>query len=91
LPPRIVPASRSEQAIVTGYEPSISTGDDLAAPQPQVEQVPDGKGLLIGFHYDTEPLPGRYPIPGVGPVDLLKGTEINDWGNLAFRWISWNL
>jgi hypothetical protein len=36
-------------------------------------------------------LPGRYPIPGVGPFDLLKETEINDWGNLAFRWISWNL
>jgi sulfide:quinone oxidoreductase len=51
----------------------------------------DGKGLLIDFNYDTEPLPGRYPIPGVGPFSLLKETEINHWGKLAFRWIYWNL
>jgi len=25
-----------------------------------------GKGLLIDFNYDVEPLPGRYPLPGVG-------------------------
>ncbi len=51
----------------------------------------DGKGLLIDFNYDTEPLPGRYPIPGVGPFSLLKETEINHWGKLAFRWMYWNL
>ena len=26
-----------------------------------------GKGLLIDFNYDVEPLTGRYPLPGVGP------------------------
>jgi sulfide:quinone oxidoreductase len=51
----------------------------------------DGKGLLIDFNYDTEPLPGRYPIPGIGPFSLLKETEINHWGKLAFRWMYWNL
>jgi sulfide:quinone oxidoreductase len=51
----------------------------------------DGKGLLIDFNYDTEPLPGRYPIPGVGPFSLLKETTINHWGKLAFRWMYWNL
>ena len=49
------------------------------------------KGLLIDFNYDTEPLPGNYPIPGVGPFSLLKETEINHWGKLAFRWMYWNL
>ena len=32
-----------------------------------------GKGLLIDFNYDVEPLPGRYPLPGVGPFTLLAG------------------
>jgi sulfide:quinone oxidoreductase len=51
----------------------------------------DGKGLLIDFNYDTEPLPGKYPLPGVGPFSLLKETGINHWGKLAFRWMYWNL
>ena len=32
-----------------------------------------GKGFLIDFNYDVEPLPGRYPLPGVGPFSLLAG------------------
>jgi sulfide:quinone oxidoreductase len=51
----------------------------------------NGKGLLIDFNYDTEPLPGHYPVPGVGPFSLLKQTAINHWGKLAFRWMYWNL
>jgi sulfide:quinone oxidoreductase len=50
----------------------------------------DGKAMLIDFNYDTEPLPGKYPLPGVGPFSLLKETEINHWGKLMFRWIYWN-
>ena len=50
-----------------------------------------GKGLLIDFNYDTEPLPGHYPIPGVGPFSLLKETAVNHWGKLAFRWMYWNV
>jgi sulfide:quinone oxidoreductase len=50
-----------------------------------------GKGLLIDFNYETEPLPGKYPLPGVGPFSLLKETDINHWGKLTFRWIYWNL
>ena len=45
-----------------------------------------GKGLLIDFNYDTEPLPGEYPLPGVGPFKLLKESRINHWGKLGFRW-----
>ncbi len=51
----------------------------------------DGKALLIDFNYDTEPLPGRYPLPGVGPFRLLEETTVNHLGKLAFRWMYWNL
>jgi sulfide:quinone oxidoreductase len=51
----------------------------------------DDKALLIDFNYDTEPLPGKYPLPVVGPMDLLKETRVNHLGKLAFRWIYWNV
>ena len=51
----------------------------------------NGKALLIDFNYDTEPLPGRYPIPGVGPFHLLEETHINHLGKLAFRWMYWSV
>ncbi len=50
-----------------------------------------GKGLLIDFNYDVEPLPGHYPLPGVGPFSLLQETEINHWGKVMFRWMYWNI
>jgi sulfide:quinone oxidoreductase len=50
-----------------------------------------GKGLLIDFNYDTEPLPGTYPLPGVGPFSLLKESRINHWGKLGFRWAYWHM
>jgi sulfide:quinone oxidoreductase len=50
----------------------------------------DGKGLLIDFNYDTEPLPGKFPIPGIGPFSLLEETAINHWGKMMFKWIYWN-
>jgi len=51
----------------------------------------DGKGLLIDFNYDTEPLRGAYPLPFVGPMGLLKETRLNHFGKLAFRWMYWNI
>lgn len=50
-----------------------------------------GKGFLIDFNYDVEPLPGKYPLPGVGPFTLLEESRVNHWGKLAFRWIYWNM
>ncbi len=50
-----------------------------------------GKGLLIDFNYDVEPLPGRYPLPGIGPFALLQESEMNHWGKMMFRWMYWNL
>ncbi|MBC7631517.1 FAD/NAD(P)-binding oxidoreductase [Aeromicrobium sp.] len=49
------------------------------------------KALLIDFNYDTEPLTGKYPLPVVGPMDLLKETRANHLGKLAFRWVYWNV
>jgi sulfide:quinone oxidoreductase len=51
----------------------------------------DGKALLIDFNYDTEPLPGTYPVPHLGPFHLLRETRVNHWGKLAFRWMYWHL
>ncbi len=51
----------------------------------------DDKALLIDFNYATEPLPGKYPVPVIGPLDLLKETRANHLGKLAFRWIYWNV
>jgi sulfide:quinone oxidoreductase len=50
-----------------------------------------GKATLIDFNYDTEPLPGKFPLPGVGPFTLLGETEANHWGKLAFKYIYWNV
>jgi sulfide:quinone oxidoreductase len=50
-----------------------------------------GKGLLIDFNYDTEPLPGRYPLPVVGPFGLLEESRLNHLGKLGFRWAYWHL
>ncbi len=49
------------------------------------------KGILIDFNYDVEPLPGKFPLPGFGPFSLLKESEANHWGKMAFRWIYWNI
>jgi sulfide:quinone oxidoreductase len=50
-----------------------------------------GQGLLIDFNYDTEPLTGKYPIPGIGPFSLLQESHANHWGKLGFRWAYWHL
>ena len=50
-----------------------------------------GRAVLVDFNYDVEPLPGMYPVPGVGPFTLLAESEANHWGKMAFRWIYWNL
>ena len=50
-----------------------------------------GKGALIDFNYDTEPFPGTFPLPGIGPFGLLKNTKINHYGKIMFRWIYWHI
>ncbi|HAC15898.1 MAG TPA: oxidoreductase [Bacteroidetes bacterium] len=50
-----------------------------------------GKGTLIDFNYTTEPLPGTFPYPIIGPFSLLKPTRLNHIGKLLFRWMYWNI
>jgi sulfide:quinone oxidoreductase len=50
-----------------------------------------GKGILIDFNYTTEPLPGVYPLPVIGPFSLLKESRLNHFGKLLFKWIYWNI
>ena len=49
-----------------------------------------GKGLLIDFNYETEPLPGKFPLPAVGPFSLLAESRMNHWGKMMFRWVYFN-
>ena len=49
------------------------------------------KGILIDFNYEVEPLPGKFPLPGLGPFSLLKESPANHWGKMMFRWIYWNM
>jgi len=46
-----------------------------------------GKGILIDFNYITEPLPGLFPLPVIGPFALLKESRMNHYGKLFFKWI----
>ena len=50
-----------------------------------------GKASVIDFNYEVQPLPGKFPIPGIGPLSLLGVTRINHWGKLAFKWAYWNM
>jgi len=51
----------------------------------------NNKALLIDFNYKTEPVHGKFPFAGIGPLKLLKESLFNHWGKLAFRWIYWNM
>lgn len=50
-----------------------------------------GKGILIDFNYDVEPLPGKFPLPGLGPFSLLQENVVNHWGKMMFRWMYWHI
>lgn len=50
-----------------------------------------GKGSIIDFNYETEPLPGTFPLPGIGPFGLLQNTRMNHYGKVLFRWIYWHI
>lgn len=50
-----------------------------------------GKALLLDFNYDTQPLKGSFPVPGMGPMSLLKNTRLNHLGKLAFEPIYWRM
>lgn len=49
------------------------------------------KALLIDFNYDVEPLPGKFPLPHLGPLPLLKESRMNHLAKLAFQGIYWHM
>jgi sulfide:quinone oxidoreductase len=49
------------------------------------------KAILLDFNYKVEPLPGKFPFPGMGPFSLLQESLNNQWGKMMFRWVYWNL
>lgn len=49
------------------------------------------KALLLDFNYDIEPLKGKFPLPMVGPFELLKESYANHMGKIMFDWIYWNM
>jgi sulfide:quinone oxidoreductase len=49
------------------------------------------KAILLDFNYAVEPLPGKFPFPGMGPFSLLQESLNNHWGKMMFRWVYWNL
>jgi sulfide:quinone oxidoreductase len=49
------------------------------------------QAYLIDFNYEVEPLPGKYPFPGMGPFSLLGESHMNYWGKMMFKWIYFDL
>jgi sulfide:quinone oxidoreductase len=96
-----IPASKAGSVAHFSVEIFVDNFLDLVAGKPMTGafdghancfvESGDGKGLLIDFNYDTEPLPGAYPLPAVGPLRLLRETRGNHLGKLAFRWVYWNV
>ena len=82
----------------SGDERAIPALEGLEQPATDLLETGDlarmkgfGKGILIDFNYDTEPLPGKFPLPGIGPFSLLQETQVNHYGKVMFRWMYWNL
>ncbi len=49
------------------------------------------KALLLDFNYDVEPLPGKFPFPGIGPMALLGESRLNHLGKIAFHQLYWHM
>ncbi len=50
-----------------------------------------GKAILVDFNYDIQPVPGRFPLPVIGPMTLLAESRLNHFGKLAFKPIYWHV
>jgi sulfide:quinone oxidoreductase len=48
------------------------------------------RGVMLDYNYEFGPLPGSFPVPGLGPFRLLRESKSNHLGKLAFRWLYWN-
>jgi hypothetical protein len=67
--------SRSRSSSTTSSSTSQRQADDRLVRRPRqlLHRVRRRQGLLIDFNYDTEPLPGKYPLPVRRPVQPAQG------------------
>lgn len=49
------------------------------------------KAILVDFNYDIQPVPGKFPLPVIGPMTLLRETYLNHLGKLAFKHVYWHV
>ena len=49
------------------------------------------QSLLLAFSYTQPNVPGKYPLPGIGPFTVLAPTFANYLGKRGLLWIYWNL
>ncbi len=49
-----------------------------------------GKAVVIDYNHEIEPLPGKFPLPIIGPMSLLKETRLNHFSKMAFEWVYWH-
>ena len=47
--------------------------------------------MLYFFNYDIQPMPGKFPIPFLGPMSLPKESYLNHLGKLAFKYVYWDV
>ena len=50
-----------------------------------------GKATLLDFNYDTEPMTGKYPLPLIGPLPLLRESRLSHFCKLWFDWVYWHV
>lgn len=96
-----VPTSKAGS--VTHFESEILTENilaEIAGQEPHADfdghsncfiESGYNKAFLIDFNYTQEPLPGKFPLPAIGPFDLLGDTEMNHMGKMMFKWTYWNI
>jgi sulfide:quinone oxidoreductase len=95
-----IPTSKAGSVAHFSVEVFVDNFVELAAGRPMTHafdghancfvEAGHGKALLLDFNYDTEPLTGTFPLPRVGPMQLLKESRVNHLGKLAFRHVYWN-
>lgn len=49
------------------------------------------KALLLDFNYGVQPVTGKFPLPLVGPLSLLKETHFNHLAKIGFYFAYWGL
>jgi sulfide:quinone oxidoreductase len=49
------------------------------------------KGVVLSFDYEHDPAPGKFPLPGIGPLSSLRESSFNFIAKRSFLWFYWNL